>query len=149
MRLLYDQCLCCFRYNPEVWLCLSRFAQKHRGFEEAKTACLQAIECNPGVSLLRVSLAELEEVAGNHEEAESVLREAFQTVPCGFTFSIYQRFVRRQRGKQAARKLFSGTLSLRSGNEQLGYEVSERGFSFPLLLTLCRSVWLTPDWRKR
>lgn len=97
--------------------------QQHKGHDEARSVCLLAIECNPSVSLLRVALAELEEVAGSNEAAEAVLRETFQTVPCGFTFALYQRFVRRTSGKLAARKLFSGTMGLRSSDPQLGFEV--------------------------
>ncbi len=89
----------------------------------------QAIECNPTVSLLRVGMAELEELSGSAAAAEDTLRNCFEQIPCGFTFSLYQRFVRRKHGKVAARKLFSGTLGMRNANPKLGYEVGNAKFN--------------------
>lgn len=145
IRMIYDQFLCCFRYNAEVWLSLVQFVlqqtDKKVAVCEAREIYKQGIDCNPGVSLLRIGLAELEEVGvdsqlldGNKEQvefstgdvvaAEETLREAFLNQPGGFTFAVYQRFVRRRSGKLAARKLFGSTLSLRNENPKVGFEVS-------------------------
>jgi hypothetical protein len=143
IRMLYDQFLCCFCHNAEIWLSLINYVllqtDKRLAVAEARDIYHQAIECNPSVSLLRTGLAELEELGvrevtglggetmefstGDFNAAENVLREAFACDPGGFTFSVFQRFVRRHRGKLAARKLFSATLVMRNEDPKLGFEV--------------------------
>lgn len=131
VRLAYDQCLCCFRLHPEVWISLARFelAQSYRAqsdsVPEGRAVYQRAVVCNPRASLLRLGLSELEEGPGDDPvAAETALREAFQQIPCGFTFALYQRFVRRVKGRLAARRLFSETAALRGGDEKLSLEVS-------------------------
>jgi hypothetical protein len=141
--MLYDQFLCCFCHNAEVWLSLISFVllqtDRKLAVAEARGIFHQAIEYNPCVNFLRTGLAELEELGvnelaresvdaaefsfGDFVAAESALRGAFENDPGGFTFSVYQRFVRRHRGKLAARKLFGATLSMRNGDPKLGFEV--------------------------
>lgn len=125
VRLVYDQCLCCFLYNPEVWLSLAKFVESHRGYAEARAIYQSAIQSNPSVALLRIALAELEERNGNVAVAEKELQECFEKVPSGLTFSVYQLFLRRQKGVAAARKAFSDTLELRQSNPKLALEVSD------------------------
>lgn len=129
VRLVYEQCLCCFRLHPEVWLSLARYELTRGTDSSAVTAARdvyrRAIECNPGAAVLWAGLAELEEgPAGDLAAAEAVLKQAFQQLPSGFTFALYQRLVRRVHGKAAARKLFTATGVLRSADSKLSYEVS-------------------------
>ena len=92
VRMVYEQCLCCFRFNPEVWISASQFEQhalqrraeaagsgtsaaaaldntvtpemQEQAVNYARTVLVEGIEANPGVALLRCALAELEEGAG-------------------------------------------------------------------------------------
>lgn len=128
MSMLFDQCLCCFRLHPEVWMTIAHYeyGTYHRRLPEARAVLREAIETIPDVVLLRVALAELEECHGGAngvDAAREVLRTAFEAQPSVQSFSVYQRFVRRKDGVTAARKLFSETLPLRKEGK-LGYEVS-------------------------
>lgn len=93
VRMVYEQCLCCFRFNPEVWISASQFEQHalqrraeaagsgtsaaaaldtmattpemhEQAVTYARNVLVEGIEANPGVALLRCALAELEEGAG-------------------------------------------------------------------------------------
>lgn len=83
IRMVYDQCLCCFRYNPEIWLSLAQFERDLPGraadgtgvaapsaeavdkaVAAARLVYLEAVDANPSVTLLRSALAELEETSG-------------------------------------------------------------------------------------
>lgn len=90
VRMVYEQCLCCFRFNPEVWISAAHFeqdpsqrresssglsaqagsapletAEVHEAMQNsARAVLIEAIDANPGVTLLRCALAELEEGAG-------------------------------------------------------------------------------------
>ena len=93
VRMVYEQCLCCFRFNPEVWISAAHFEQDPSQRRADSSSCgglstqagaaapetaeaqeamqsgaravlIEAIETNPGVTLLRCALAELEEGAG-------------------------------------------------------------------------------------
>lgn len=129
VRMVFQQCLSCFYYNAEIWLALARFEQQYLGEKEdmaaVKSILQQGIESIPSVTLLRISLAELEELDGNIEAAKEVLRCMFETVMDGFTFALYQRFIRRKLGMVPARKLFSETITLRNNNPKLAIEVSQ------------------------
>ena len=169
MRMIFGQCLCCFRYHPELWMSLARFEQQQllrqgprleddsagmgsRGADgingavsggdkqegvptkadvdmgavttaataAARKVYVEAIDANPTSALLRCALVELEEEAGEHEAAKEVLRVTFEQIPTGFTFSLYQRYLRRTVGIDAARRLFSETLPMRRSDPQLG-----------------------------
>lgn len=155
IRMVFCQCLCCFRYNPEIWMCLARFeryfivsaatggsdddndSNNSSPTERARQIYLEAIEANPEVMILRTGLAELEELNGDEDDrevretaAQKVLMEAFQYYPSGFSFASLQRFIRRRWGILAARKLFTETWDLRQNNPQIGLEVSVGGGSF-------------------
>ena len=149
VRMVFEQCLCCFRYNPEVWLSLAHFEREQglpptssggtqneneqekekqdkeeQSVVQARNVYLEAIDANPTVTLLRAALSELEEAAGNLETAKEVLRVTFEQTPCGFTFALLQRFIRRNLGIGAARRLFTETLLIRTTNPKIGLEVS-------------------------
>lgn len=92
VRMVYEQCLCCFRFNPEVWISAAHFeqdpsqrraesssglsaaqagtapmesAEAHEAMQNgARAVLIEAVDANPGVTLLRCALAELEEGAG-------------------------------------------------------------------------------------
>ena len=129
MLLVYDQCLCCLRHHPEVWLGLARYQLKASGVSEARIVYKEAIEVIPTVYMLRLALAELEECQGNIDSARDILRLAFQQLPSAWSFSIYQRFVRRHDGLTSARRCFSDTFPLRV-DKSLGYEVCELSHMF-------------------
>ena len=124
VEMVYEQCLCCFRYNAEVWLSYAKYKNDHKlgGGDEARVVYKQGLEAIPGSILLRIAFAEAEEVQGNIESASQVYRDAFDQLPCGFSFSVRQKFIRRQDGLVASRAFFSSTFSIRS-EKKVGYEI--------------------------
>lgn len=58
------------------------------------------------------------------EAAKEVLRVTFEQNPSGFSFALFQRFIRRNLGITAARRLFSETQAMRKGNAKLALELS-------------------------
>ena len=138
MKSVFEQCLCCLLHHSEVWMSFARFTlQVSGGYIEARTLYREAIEIIPDVVSLRLALAELEESQGSKESSKIVLKTAFEKIPCAYTFSALQRFIRRKDGITAARKLYSDTLSVRRDptKESLGLEVctvraSKRTFHF-------------------
>jgi hypothetical protein len=83
VRMVFDMCLCCFTYNPEIWLSVAHFERGEQqeatiagtdaaaiaataaaGVEKARAVYVEAIDANPSAVLLRCALAELEESVG-------------------------------------------------------------------------------------
>ena len=128
IKAVYERCLGCQLYHPEIWLSWAKFELDFSGVHEARTIYREAIDIVPKVALLRIAFAELEERQQNYDSTREILRSAFAQVPSGLTFALYQRFVRRRDGISAARKLFSDTFALRQ-EKKIGNEV--RKF-FPL-----------------
>lgn len=129
VHMAFQQCLSCFLHYPEVWVSFAQFEhaqQQARDAKEqdkmllldrdvvAKALLQEAIRHNPQSTILRIALAEIEESVGHLDEVLRILKDMFVAQPDGFTFTIYQRFVRRQAGLVAARKLFSETAPLRA-----------------------------------
>jgi len=139
MQLAYEQCLCCMRFHPEVWISLAKFkvagvagsgSSRQRGGEgvsEARKVLIEAIETLPNVALLRVAYSEIEEHYGSVDNARKILDSAFEALPCGLLFAVRQRFIRRREGLLVARQCFSETLAMRL-DKRLGYEVSFMDF---------------------
>jgi hypothetical protein len=125
MKLVFEQSLCCLLHHPEIWMTYAKFQQQAAGANEARNVYREAIEIIPDVVALRLALAELEEAEGSRDASRSVLRTAFEKIPCAFTFAALQRFMRRTEGMTAARKLFGTTLPTRMdpSKEALGLEV--------------------------
>ena len=125
MNFVFEQCLCSLMHHTEVWMTYAKFRQTIDGIVEARNVYSEAINIIPDVVSLRLALAELEECNGNTESTKIVLRTAFERIPCAFTFSALQRFIRRREGVTAGRKLFSDTLAVRKdpSKEALGLEV--------------------------
>lgn len=129
LHMAFQQCLACFLRHPEVWLA---FAQQELLFEErekeknpekarsivensvSRALLQEGIRLNPTSAALKVALAEVLELQHDVDSALSVLKDCFTSRPDGFSFAVYQRFVRRSLGETAARRLFSETASLRS-----------------------------------
>lgn len=148
MQMLYDQCLCCMRFHPEVWLSLAWFhasvggggvgartsaiGGKSSGIVEARAVLNEAIETIPASALLRVSFSEIEEQHGSIDNARKILNVAFDHMPNGFVFAVRQRFIRRRDGLVAGRKCFSDTLSMRL-DKKIGFEVRMLPRSLSLL----------------
>ncbi|CAE7535359.1 CSTF77, partial [Symbiodinium microadriaticum] len=122
LRMVFDMCLGCFYLHPEVWISLYRYVLSTAGPADARAVLKDALAVIPQVPTPWFVMAEFEEQHGSLAAAVGVLRTAFETVPCAFTFAALQRLIRRKDGKIAARKLFSETKGLRSDNT-LGYEV--------------------------
>lgn len=124
MNLLFDKCLCCFRHHSEVWISRAKYEQLISGqASEARLVLKEAIETLPDMVTLRIALAELEEENGNIDLAHSVYRTAFDTNPTPLMFHVFQRFLRRREGRNAARMFFAETSSLRVAGV-LGHQVS-------------------------
>lgn len=125
MKLVFEQCLCCMLHHPEVWMTYARFQQQLGGVTEARRVYREAIETVPEVVSLRLALAELEECQGSKDMSRMILKTAFDKIPCGFSFSALQRYIRRRDGISGARKLFSDTIVIRKDplREALGLEI--------------------------
>ena len=125
MKMIFEQCLCCLLHHPEIWMTYAKFQQVVSGANDARNVYKEAIDVIPEVVSLRLALAELEESLGNKVASKVVLKTALEKIPCAFTFSALQKFVRRTEGIIAARKLFSDTLPVRqdASRELLGLEV--------------------------
>ena len=146
MRMIYDQCLCCLRLHPEVWMGLARFeAAQTSGVDdrinEARNVYREAIEIIPNVSFLHISYAEFEEINKNIDTAREILRSFFDKMPSAFTFAVYQRFVRRHDGLLAARKLFNDTLPQRLDNN-FGFEIYLVHAQMELEINCCPEIAL-------
>lgn len=109
MEMVFDQCLCCFLYHPEVWICLAKFTA---GYPEVSAVYKNAIDIIPNSAYLRIALAEHEEINNKLNDAKETLKVAFEKLPSAVTFSVYQKFVRRHESIDAARKLFRYVLCL-------------------------------------
>ena len=144
MKMIYEQCLCCMLFHPEVWMGYARLQQEAGGSVEGKQVYREAIEIVPDVVTLRVALAELEEAEGNKDVAKAVLKAAFEKLPSAFTFAALQRFVRRKEGMTAARKVFSETLPLRRdpAHEALSLDLYMAHTQLELDVNCCPSVAL-------
>ncbi len=103
MLMLFDQCLCCFLFHPEVWISLAKFTT---GYTEISAVYKSAIEIIPNSVYLRIALSEHEEINNKLNDAKETLKVAFEKMPSAVTFSVYQKFVRRHESIDAARKLF-------------------------------------------
>ena len=113
LDLIFDRFLCCFFFHPEAWMMFSKYKLKFYGIIEARNALKEAILVIPKVPTLWLELAELEETSGDINSALDILRLCFEQNPSPFTFSVFQKFIRRKEGKAAARQLFSDTIVLR------------------------------------
>lgn len=122
MKMVFEMCLCSFRHHAEVWLSYADFAVEGNDTSSARKILGDAIETIPGVSVLRFSLAEILEVEGNIDTARHTLKQAYEQIPSGLTFSVFQRFIRRHDGFIAARKLFSETQHLRQ-EKRVGFDI--------------------------
>lgn len=125
----FQQCLCCFYYNPEVWLAFAKFEQHILPAEGSnsllpKSILTQGIEAVPDSAILRIRLAELEEQFGDINAAKEIFRQMFEAFQDGYSFTVYQRFIHRTIGTDAARRVFSETQQLRTNNASLSVEVS-------------------------
>ena len=146
MRMIYDQCLCCLRLHPEVWMGLARFeASQTTGVDvsvnEARNVYREAIDIIPNVAFLHIAYAEFEEINNNIDTAREILKLFFDKMPSAFTFAVYQRFIRRHDGLLAARKLFNDTLPQRLDNN-FGFEIYLVHAQMELEINCCPEVAL-------
>ncbi|CAM9511968.1 unnamed protein product, partial [Discosporangium mesarthrocarpum] len=122
VRHSYSQCLAHTRHFPEIWHDLAEFEFQSGEGEMAAEVYRKAVQVIPGSDLLRIAQADMEERRGLIEAADSLwklfLRERNSTTG----YIMYQRFVRRNMGKEAARRVFSSTRTLRKARK-LGYQL--------------------------
>ena len=148
MIMLYEQCLCVFRYNPEIWLAYGKYVVSsglaiHQDGEgdsasgggdivvasdehlnTVRDVYRRAIIAVPSSALLRIAYAEMEESYGCLPNAHVILRESYSLLPSGCTFSALQRFLRRTVGQLSARMLFSQTAGDRNDNtKKFGFDI--------------------------
>lgn len=124
LTLVYEQCLCCFYYNPEVWLSFSSCAKTYfKDNELARIILQKGIEVIPSSSLLLTGYAVLNEEMGNVNVAKKIYQDLFEKEQNSFFFSLYQKFLMRHLGLTAARIFFSSTYPLRSTNADLAVQV--------------------------
>jgi hypothetical protein len=127
LLMLYDQCLCCFRHHAEVWVSLAQLEMTSSGATAARTIFREGIEVVPSSALLRIAFAEMEEQFGTLDTARDVLDASFQAVPSALMFSAYQRFLRRNDGVNAARRIFSEYIvAIRKTDQLIDSGVSDR-----------------------
>ncbi|CAN0184375.1 unnamed protein product [Ascophyllum nodosum] len=113
VRHSYAQCLSHFRHFAEFWYDLAEYEVSLGENDRAAEVYRQAVQVIPESDLLRVAQADLEERRGRIEEADRRWK-AFLRDRCSTTGHImYQRFVRRHKGKDAARRAFGATRALR------------------------------------
>ena len=109
MQLHFIQALGPLRLYPEVWICYADFMLLAFGSHIAREIYREAIQVLPDVIGLRMAFAELEESISNAVAAKDILKQAYIDSPCSFTFSLWQRLVRRLDGTLEARRCFSET----------------------------------------
>ena len=73
------------------------------------------------------------------DAAKEVLRVTFEQHPCGATFAMFQRFIRRNLGIVAARRVFSETHSMRQKDPTLALEVRIYALYISFYVLLCCS----------
>lgn len=122
MKMVFEMCLCSFRHHAEVWLSYANFVVEGKDPSFARKVLGDAIETIPGVGVLRFALAEILELEDNIDMARHTLKQAYEQIPSGLTFSVFQRFIRRHDGFIAARKLFSETQHLRQ-EKKVGFDI--------------------------
>lgn len=119
----YAQCLVVLRHYPEIWHELALFYAQLGGYDKAMAVYKEAIEVLPTSELLRISRADMEEERGNIKEAKACWKEYLNVFPSSTVCRImYQKFLRRTEGKEAARSAFAATRKLRMSGK-LGYEI--------------------------
>ena len=137
---LYQQALSSLRFHPEVWLAFADFVFENEDPKKSINILEVAISNIPTAVVLRLHIAEIEErmetfgadndakVGGkrkledqNEEESRSSssrlisrLQKTFFEIPSAFTFSLWQRAVRQERGIRAGRECFKETSPLRA-----------------------------------
>lgn len=127
IRMVFQQFLNCFYRNPEVWIAFSEFEQNiySDNSNNAKSILKQGIVACPKNILLNIKLAELEELDNKLEDAASIYRLVYESNPSGYTFGLYQKFIRRHFGILAARSLFSETSQQRLHCPEKALEVTK------------------------
>lgn len=129
IRMIFEQCLACFYYHPEIWLTYAYFEKQVLGdVESSKLVLKRSINVFPELFIFPVYLSEILEEEKNVEEAHTWMKSLFDRTKNRFTFSFLQRFLFRHFGLSAARLLFSSTFEFRIENPNESLQVLERYF---------------------
>lgn len=131
IRMIFEQCLACFYYHPEIWLAYAYFEKQINGdLDSAKLILKRSIAVFPNSILFPLYLSEVLEEEGKIEDTHTLIKALFERTKDRFTFSLYQRFLYRHFGLSAARLLFSSTFEFRFGNPNQSLQVFFRGDFF-------------------
>lgn len=127
MRMLHQQCLNCFFRHAEVWMSFAHFelAQNEADdrLDKVRSVLREGLIAIPGNTMLVMQLAEIEDLDGAFESSTRLYRDLFHHRPAGFTFAVYQRYIRKRLGVKAARRVFSETRPLRASSDLLAIEL--------------------------
>ncbi|CBN77606.1 conserved unknown protein [Ectocarpus siliculosus] len=113
VRHSYAQCLSHLRHFCEIWYDLAEYEYSLGEADRAAAVYRKAVEVIPGSDLLRVAQADLEERRGRIEEADAAWKAFLKDRRSTTGHVMYLRFVRRNMGKEAARRAFGATRALR------------------------------------
>ncbi|CAM9217457.1 unnamed protein product, partial [Hapterophycus canaliculatus] len=113
VRHSYAQCLSHLRHFCEIWYDLAEYEFSIGEADRAAAVYRKAVEVIPGSDLLRVAQADLEERRGRIEEADGLWKAFLKDRRSTTGHVMYLRFVRRNMGKEAARRAFGATRPLR------------------------------------
>lgn len=116
MCLVFEQCLCCFRYYPEIWMSYCNYIKSTNITSSVlpiRALFREAISIIPSCAVLRIAWAEVEEEFGNVEISRDILKQGYEATLTPIAFGALQRFIYKKDGKTAARKCFSETYPLR------------------------------------
>ncbi|CAM9717905.1 unnamed protein product [Scytosiphon promiscuus] len=122
VRHSYAQCLSHLRHFCEIWYDLAEYEFSIGEADRAAAVYRKAVEVIPGSDLLRVAQADLEERRGRIEEADGLWKAFLKDRRSTTGHVMYLRFVRRNLGKEAARRAFGATRPLRRAG-LLGYRL--------------------------
>jgi len=127
MRMLHQQCLNCFFRHAEVWMSFAHFELAHNEaddrLDKVRAVLREGLIAIPGNTMLVMQLAEIEDLDGAFESSTRLYRDLFHHRPAGFTFAVYQRYIRKRLGVKAARRVFSETRPLRTSSDLLAIEL--------------------------
>lgn len=127
MRMLHQQCLTCFFRHAEVWMSFAHFElaqnEVNDRLDKVRTVLREGLIAIPGNTMLVMQLAEIEDLDGAFESSTRLYRDLFHHRPAGFTFAVYQRYIRKRLGLNAARRVFSETRPLRTSSDLLAIEL--------------------------
>lgn len=105
VHMTYLRCLSCCYYCPDIWLDFAAFEAQY-DWKRATEVIATGIRAIPQSVFLRLACCDFYEVHEHVQEAETMYEALLRECPCAQAWILYQRFVRRQKGVEAARAVF-------------------------------------------